>query len=425
MKNLIPSKSKYLILVSKLFLFVFVIGITSCKENTNKTNSNVFITSNKNEIKVDKIITASNQTEKYLPLLKDKKVAIVANHTSVIFKEVKSKEKEEILYTHLVDSLISLKVNIKKVFAPEHGFRGKILGGKDISDAIDKKTGVPIKSVYGKSKKPSPESLKDIDIILFDIQDVGVRFYTYISTMSNVMEAAAENNIPVIVLDRPNPNGNFIDGPMLEIEHKSFVGMHPVPLVYGMTIGEYAYMINGEKWLKDSVKCDLTVIPLKNYTHDSKYSLPIRPSPNLPNDISINLYPSLGLFEGTIINEGRGTEFQFQRYGAPFFPKTDFIYTPKSNFAYKHPKFEGQSCYGVNLERIEKLSKVDISFLVDAYQKTPKNKEFFIESFTRLAGNLNLRKQIEKGLSADAIRATWQEDISKFKKIRKKYLIYK
>ncbi len=291
-------------------------------------------------------------------------------------------------------------------------------------DDIDKKTGLPIRSLHGKTRKPSVEVLSDVDIVLFDIQDVGVRFYTYISTMTYVMEACAELGIPMIILDRPNPNGHYVDGPTLEIEHKSFVGMHPIPLVYGMTIGEYAKMVNGEKWLKDGLQCDITIISLKNYTHQSEYSLPVRPSPNLPNDKSINLYPGLGFFEGTIINAGRGTEFQFQRYGAPFFPKTDFSYIPKPNFGSKYPKFEGQLCYGVDLSNTPKLSKVDVSAIVDAYHKTPKDKKFFGATFTIHAGNLKLQKQIEAGMNAEEIRATWQEDIVKFKKIRSMYLIY-
>ena len=398
----------------KILVFAFILGTISCKYGRKKTDD-----IDKNKIIVKTIITSANQTEKYLPLLRNKRIAVVANHTSVIFKETENE------FTHLVDSLLSLKINVVKVFVPEHGFRGKTLGGKNILDAFDEKTGVQIKSVYGKSRKPSPASLEDIDVILFDIQDVGVRFYTYISTMSNVMEAAAENNVPVIILDRPNPNGHIVDGPMLEIEHKTFVGMHPVPLVYGLTIGEYAKMVNGERWLKNGVQCDITIIPLKNYTHESHYHLPIPPSPNLPNDKSINLYASLGFFEGTIINEGRGTDFQFQRYGAPFFPKTDFSYIPKPNSAYKNPKFEGHLCYGVDLENIKKLNRVDISFLIDAYQKTPRNKEFFTKNFTRLVGNLTLRKQIEEGIKAEEIKKGWQKDIEKFKKVRKKYLMYK
>jgi len=416
MKNLIQIKSKYLILVSKLFLFLFV--LLSCNNPRIKNELSENIVSKTPEINRKEIISAANQTTAYLPLLKNKRVAIVTNHTSVVFKDDKS-------FTHLVDTLISLQVNITKVFAPEHGFRGKADAGEHVADNIDKKTNLPIVSLYGKNRKPKLEILDNIDVVLFDIQDVGVRFYTYISTMTNVMEACAEVGIPMIVLDRPNPNGHYVDGPTLEIEHKSFVGMHPIPLVYGLTIGEYANMVNGEKWLKDGLQCDITVISLKNYTHKSEYSLPIRPSPNLPNDKSINLYPSLGFFEGTIINAGRGTEYQFQRYGAPFFPKTDFSYTPRPNFGSKYPKFNGELCYGVELSKTPKLSSVDISFLIDAYNKTPKSEEFFGKTFTVHAGTLNLRKQIEAGMSAKEIRATWQKDIEIFKNIRSKYLIYK
>ncbi len=424
MKYLIQFKSKYYNSVSKLLVFVFIIGFTSCKENKKNTISNTQIASNEKKITISPIITAANQTGKYLPLLKDKKVAIVANQTSVI--EVKSqKSKVKSHYVHLVDTLLSHKINIVKVFAPEHGFRGKADAGEHIKDDVDVKTGLPILSLHGKTRKATPDMLKGIDIIVFDIQDVGVRFYTYISTMSNIMEAAAENNIPVIVLDRPNPNAHFVDGPTLEIEHKSFVGLHPIPLVYGMTMGEYAKMVNGEKWLKNGIQCDLTVIELKNYSHDLAYHLPIRPSPNLPNDKSINLYPGLGFFEGTIINAGRGTEFQFQRYGAPFFPKADFNYTPQPNFGSKNPKFKGELCYGVDLSKTPKLSKVDVSAIVDAYHKTPKDKKFFGKSFTIHAGNLKLQQQIESGMTAKEIRATWQKDVEKFKKVRMKYLMYK
>lgn len=243
--------------------------------------------------------------------------------------------------------------------------------------------------------------------------------------MSNVMEACAETGIPMIILDRPNPNGHYVDGPILEIEHKSFVGMHPIPLVYGMTIGEYSNMVNGEKWMKNGIQCEITVIPLLNYSHNSEYSLPIRPSPNLPNDKSINLYPGLGFFEGTIINAGRGTEFQFQRYGAPFFPKVNFTYTPHANFGSKNPKFKDELCYGVDLIDSPKLNKVNLEWIIDAYNKTPKDKDFFGSTFTIHAGNLTLQEQIEAGMSAPEIRATWQKDIETFKNIRSNYLIYK
>jgi uncharacterized protein YbbC (DUF1343 family) len=365
------------------------------------------------EIKV-----SAERTELYVNLLKGKNIAIVANQTSVIKNNKNS-------FTHLVDSLLSLNLNITKVFSPEHGFRGKADAGAHIEDGVDTKTGLPILSLHGKSKKPSAKQLKNIDVVVFDIQDVGVRFYTYISTLHYVMEACAENNIPLIVLDRPNPNGHYIDGPVLEPEHSSFVGKHPVPVVYGMTIGEYGQMINGEKWLKNGVQCDLTVIPLKNYNHNSTYSLPIKPSPNLPNDKSINLYPSLGFFEGTTINAGRGTSTQFQMYGAPFFKETNFSYKPKANDGAKYPKHKNKLCYGVDLRKNKHLNRLDLSFLIDAYKRTPKNQEFFGKTFTIHAGTKKLQQQLEKGISEKEIRKSWQKDLEKYKKTRTNYLIYK
>lgn len=362
------------------------------------------------------IVVGANNVAANLPLLAGKNIGIVANQTSVIFKKNG--------YTHLVDSLLSLHINISKVFSPEHGFRGDVDAGEMVTDGFDVKTGLPIVSLYGKNKKPSSEQLKGIELVVFDIQDVGVRFYTYISTLHYIMEACAENGIPLIVLDRPNPNGHYIDGPTLEMEHTSFLGMHPVPLVYGMTIGEYAQMINGEQWLKNKVTCELTIIPIKNYTHNSEYHLPIKPSPNLPNDKAINLYPSLGFFEGTIINAGRGTENQFQQYGAPFFPKTAFTYTPQPNAGAKFPKHLGKLCYGVNLKNTEKLSTVNIAWLLDAYTKTPKTESFFGPTFTAHAGNTELEAQIKNGLTAKEIHDSWQPEIQAFKKIRAKYLLY-
>jgi len=419
-------KNTDLISVSKLFFFVFLTVLISCGGKEEHSKDQAILTKKP----VKEIVVGANRTQEYLPLLKGKRVAIVSNQTSVIFKSptrLPLVQESEIgsSFVHLVDSLRTLDINIVKVFAPEHGFRGKADAGEHVNDDIDTKTGLPIVSLFGENRKPAPELLDDVDVILFDIQDVGVRFYTYISTMSNVMETCAEKNVPMIVLDRPNPNGYYIDGPTLEPEHSSFVGMHPIPLVYGMTMGEYAKMVNGEKWLKDGIQCNITVIPLLNYTHQSEYSLPVRPSPNLPNDKSINLYPSLGFFEGTIINAGRGTEYQFQRYGAPFFPKSDFSYTPQPNFGSKHPKFEGELCYGVDLSHHPKLSKVDISFVVDAYNKTPKDKDFFGITFTIHAGTLKLREQIEAGMSPEEIHKGWQIDIEKFKKVRAKYLIYR
>lgn len=356
----------------------------------------------------------------YINLLKQKNVGLVANHTSVV-------KNGKHGFTHLADTLLALEIDLKKVFAPEHGFRGKADAGEKIKDGLDEQTGLPIVSLYGKNRKPSKEQLAGLEIVIFDIQDVGARFYTYISTLHYVMEACAENGIPVIVIDRPNPNAHYIDGPIREEKHKSFVGMHPVPIVYGMTIGEYAQMINGENWLENDVRCDLTVMPLKNYTHRTPYSLPIKPSPNLPNDQSINLYPSLCFFEGTKVSAGRGTSMQFQVFGAPFLPKDDFpfTFTPQSNEGAKNPKFKGELCYGKDLRKVEKLDHLNLEWLIEAYRATEDKASFFNNFIDRLAGTSALKKQITENKTAEEIRATWQPDIEKFKKVRAKYLIYK
>ena len=368
-----------------------------------------------------KVETASARTGLYVNLLKGKNIAVVANQTSVIFKEIYKKKQEA---RHLVDSLLMLGIEVKKVFAPEHGFRGKADAGEVVKDGFDTKTGLQIISLYGKNKKPSAIQLKGIDIVIFDIQDVGARFYTYISSLHYVMEACAEARIQVIILDRPNPNSHYIDGPVLEAEHTSFVGMHKVPVVYGMTIGEYGKMINGEKWLQNGIQCDLKVIPLKNYNHQTTYSLPIKPSPNLPNDKSINLYPSLCFFEGTNISAGRGTEMQFQVYGSPYVTKSSFTFTPQANEGSKYPKYKNKRCFGEDLRTAKNLQKLDLSYVIKAYQQNTA-KEFFNTFFTKLAGTKNLQKQIEQGLSEKQIRKTWEQDLISFKKIRKKYLIYK
>ena len=371
----------------------------------------------------ENIIVGANRTENYLSFLENKKVGVVANQTSVIFRgDAESKN-----YIHLVDSLLSLNVDVKKVFAPEHGFRGEADAGEEVADGKDKKTGLPLISLYGKNKKPTKEQLEGIDILIFDIQDVGVRFYTYISTLHYVMEACAENNIPVLIFDRPNPNGSYIDGPTMKPQHTSFLGMHPIPLVHGMTIGEYAKMINGEGWLTDSLQCEITVVPVKNYTHDLPYSLPVKPSPNLPNDQSIQLYPGLGLFEGTNINAGRGTEFQFQMYGAPFLNKGMFthVYTPEANFGAKDPKHKGKICYGEDLRGVVAPKEVSLQWIINAYNNsTDKSLVFNKASFTTHAGTEKLQQQIEAGLSEQEIKETWKDGIEKFKKIREKYLIY-
>ncbi|MFH6768175.1 DUF1343 domain-containing protein [Gaetbulibacter aquiaggeris] len=401
--------------VFKNTVLLFLLVLISCGNFSKGESKQEMIT-----IQNPEVIVGANQTDHYLKLLEGKRVGIVANQSSVIFKD-----SEQNTYSHLVDSLLKLKINIVKVFSPEHGFRGKADAGELVDDSKDNKTGLSIISLHGKNRKPTTEQLKDVDVVVFDLQDVGVRFYTYLSTMHYVMEACAEANIPMIVLDRPNPNGYYIDGPVLDLTYKSFVGMHPVPLVYGMTIGEYALMINGEHWLENKLVCNLTVIRLKNYTHKTYYSLPIKPSPNLPNDKAINLYPSLDIFRGTIINVGRGTNLQMQCYGAPFFPKSDFSYIPKPNEGDKHPRFENKICYGVDLRKEPKLHKFTLKYIIDAYNKTPKSEIFFGTTFTVHAGNEILQKQIESGLTEEEIRATWQEDLENFKKIRVKYLIYK
>jgi uncharacterized protein YbbC (DUF1343 family) len=405
-----PFKSTY------LFLFLLLnFQLISCAQKRQETI--------KHEITKSTIIkTGAERTGLYLDLLKGKNVAVVANQTSILEKKNIKKEKSE--FVHLVDSLLSLGINVKKVFAPEHGFRGKADAGEVVKDGFDTKTGLSIISLYGKNKKPSAKQLKDIDVVVFDIQDVGARFYTYISSLHYVMEACAEVGISVIILDRPNPNGHYIDGPVLELEHKSFVGMHKVPVVYGMTIGEYGQMINGEKWLKNGVQCDLKVITLDNYNHNTTYHLPVKPSPNLPNDKSINLYPSLCFFEGTTVSAGRGTEMQFQIYGSPFLSKSDFTFTPQPNKGAKYPKHENKLCFGENLQEAENLNKIDLSYLIKAYNLN-SSKEFFNNFFTKLAGTKKLQQQIENHLSEKEIRKTWEKDLNEFKITRNFYLLYK
>jgi uncharacterized protein YbbC (DUF1343 family) len=394
-----------------LFLFLFLnFQLISCAQKSNQNASTV------------KIKTGAEKINVYLPLLKGKNIAIVANQTSVI--EKREKKKENRVFTHVVDSLLSLNIKIKKVFAPEHGFRGKADAGEIIKDGFDAKTGLQIVSLYGKNKKPSTIQLKGIDAVVFDIQDVGARFYTYISSLHYVMEACAEMEIPVIILDRPNPNAHYVDGPVLESAHSSFVGMHKVPVVYGMTIGEYGKMINGEKWLKNGIQCDLTVIPLENYIHQTKYSLPIKPSPNLPNDKSINLYPSLCFFEGTNVSAGRGTAMQFQIYGSPFLEKSTFSFTPQANEGAKYPKYKNKRCFGEDLRTARNENKLNLSYLIKAYQQNT-TKEFFNTFFTKLAGTEKLQKQLEKEVSEKEIRASWKKDLEAFKEVRNKYLIYK
>ena len=352
----------------------------------------------------------------YLDSLKGKRVAIVGNQTSTIGK------------THLVDTLLSLGVVIKKVFSPEHGFRGDADAGEKVGSTIDSKTGIPLISLYGKNKKPYPEQLSDVDVVIYDIQDVGVRFYTYISTLHYVMEACAENKKPIIVLDRPNPNGHYVDGPVLEPAQRSFVGMDPVPIVYGMTIGEYALMVNGEFWLSDSLQCDLWIVPCKYYVHKSKYVLPVAPSPNLRSETAITLYPSLCLFEATSVSVGRGTDRPFEMYGHPLFPFKGFSFTPVSCFGAKNPLYENVVCNGFDLKNTMKKRtyELNLNWIIQAKTLLGDSSEFINQPafFNRLAGNNELKSQILSGLSAKEIRASWKPGIDNFKKIRHRYLLY-
>lgn len=363
------------------------------------------------------IKTGAEQTDLYLPQLKNKTVAVLVNHTATIKQ------------THLVDSLLKLKIKVKKIFCPEHGFRGDADAGEHVKNAKDKKTGLPIVSLYGANKKPKPADLKGIDLVIFDIQDVGARFYTYISSMHYMMEACAENNVEFIVLDRPNPNGFYIDGPILKKENKSFIGMHPIPIVHGLTIGELAQMINGEKWLENSVKCKLTVVPCLNYTHKTMYELPIKPSPNLPNANSILLYPSVCLFEGTVISVGRGTLQPFEIIGHPSLSDTLYSFTPVAiEGASKNPPFKDQLCYGYKLcmisDDIKSIKQLNLTYLLKVYNEFGDKPKFFTNFFRLLAGTDELQKQIEQGLSEEEIRKSWKREINVYKHLRKNYLLY-
>ncbi|WP_353165117.1 exo-beta-N-acetylmuramidase NamZ family protein [Empedobacter brevis] len=377
-------------------------------------------TSETHEIQ-SKIIVGAENTTNYLSKLKGKKIGLISNQTGIATVNG--------ITMHTVDLFLKNNLNVVKLYSPEHGFRGDADAGAKVKSGVDAKTGLPIISLYGDNKKPKANQISDVDILVFDMQDVGARFYTYISTLHYVMEAAAENGKKVIVLDRPNPNGHYVDGPVMKNEFKSFVGMHNVPIVYGMTIGEYAQMINGEGWLVNGIKADLEVIPLVYYTHQSRYNLPVKPSPNLPNAHAINLYPSTCLFEGTNVNEGRGTDMQFQVYGSPFLKNMPFQYTPISKPGASNPKFKDQVCFGEDLSEVPYQSAINLKWLINAYKNNTKQpfwtmngKKLWID---QLSGTDELRKQIEAGLSEEEIKATWLKELETFKTIRAKYLIYK
>ncbi len=405
----------------KIVILFFLLTPFNCKEKKQSASKNLIVDNGKETIEkqTKSALPGAYSTDVYVDLLRNKKIALLANHTSMIG------------LTHLADSLKSLGVNLIKVFAPEHGFRGDADAGELVKDGVDIATGIPIISLYGKNKKPSKDDLEGVEMVIFDIQDVGARFYTYISVMSYMMESCAENNVEFMVFDRPNPNGHYVDGPVLK-EEKSYVGLHEVPVVHGMTVGEYAQMVNGEGWLKNGIQCNLKVIKCENYDHNVLYELPIKPSPNLPNMRSIYLYPSLCFFEGTTVSEGRGTNKQFQVYGHPKFNRGNYDFTPNSMPGAKYPKHEGKLCNGFDLseiaiEDIKNERRLNLNYLIDFYKHFPEGELFFLENnfFDKLAGNSDLRIQILDGMDAEEIRKTWKKDLEKYLQIRKKYLLYK
>ncbi len=397
-----------------LFLSTLLCFALACNSNEAKQKTKIY----KPE-PTPKMLVGADDHKAYMPILKDKKIGMVVNQTSM---------KGE---THLVDYFQKEKLKVQAIFSPEHGFRGKADAGGQIKDGIDEKSGLPVYSLYGKSKKPSAEQMKSIDMMIFDIQDVGARFYTYISTLHYVMEACAEAKIPLMVMDRPNPNGHYVDGPIMEKEFSSFVGMHPVPIVHGMTIGEYAQMINGEGWLTNGIKCTLIVMKCQNYNHEEDYILPIKPSPNLPNNIAINLYPSFCLFEGTSVSVGRGTDKQFQIIGHPKFDSTYYNYTfiPVPKEGASSPKHQGKACYGRDystwdLYQLQERRTLFLTPLLKAYENFENKDEFFNNFFNKLAGNSSLQEMIKNGNSEYEIKKSWKPGLVKFLEMRKKYLLY-
>jgi uncharacterized protein YbbC (DUF1343 family) len=390
-----------------IFIIISWVCFNSCKGQVYENSRSV----------EEHITPGAYSFDEYLPLIRNKKVAIVANQTSMVEN------------SHLVDTLLSLGIKISVIFAPEHGFRGEKGPGDDVTSGIDPVTRVPLISLYGAAKKPTPDHLKGLDCIIFDIQDVGARFYTFISTLQYVMEACAENNVRIIVLDRPNPNGFYVDGPILEKEYKSFVGLSPIPVVHGLTIGEYALMANGERWLNEGVQCDLKIIKVKNYRHNLLYQLPVRPSPNLPDMNSIYLYPSLCFFEGTVISVGRGTEKPFSMIGFPGFTEGKIEFTPvEIPGVIKDPPYENILCKGIDLQdqvaMVIKEKKLNLDWLLKMYKAYPDKEKFFNNFFDKLAGNNLLKKQIQSGLSEAQIRASWEPALIEYKSKRKKYLLY-
>jgi uncharacterized protein YbbC (DUF1343 family) len=391
--------------------FAFLIYLLLFVQCTGKTNSDTAAVNVPSPGRGP--VSGAAQLDLLIPKLQNKHIALVVNHTSTIGT------------THLADTLKSRGVLIRKIFAPEHGFRGTASAGEHVKDGVDQKTGLPLISLYGDNKKPTADQLADIDIVIFDMQDVGVRFYTYISTLHYVMESCAEQGKKLIVLDRPNPHGNYTDGPVLKPPFRSFVGMHPIPIVHGLTVGELATMINGEGWLEGGRHCALEVITLKGWKHSDPYSLPIKPSPNLPNDQSIRLYPSLCLFEGTVISVGRGTRIPFQVIGHPDLQEMPYQFTPVSiEDMAKNPPHENKVCYGLDLTETTVEEGFSLKYLIRMYEAFPQKEKFFNNFFDKLAGNDVLKQQIKDGLTEDQIRETWKADLEMYNTKRKKYLLY-
>lgn len=383
-------------------ILIVIISPCSCNERDNHDKT---------------IITGAEQIPEYLPLLKDRKIGLVINQSSMIKK------------MSLLDTLLSLDINVSVIFSPEHGFAGEGDPGEYIDDRQERKSGIRIISLYGKKRKPAKEDINGLDMVVFDIQDVGVRFYTYISTLHYVMESCAESNVPLLVLDRPNPIGFYTDGPVLEPEYQSFLGMHPIPVVYGLTMGELAQMINSEGWLKNSIHCKLQVIKCENYTHSSHYNLPVDPSPNLRSMKAIYLYPTTGLFIGTEMSIGHGTDFPYLTIGHPGFKDSSFSFVPHPNLGAKNPKYDGKTCYGIDLRKyaldsVRNMRKIDIGLIQMVYSKMNSSDTFFNSSFNYHAGNALFKEQIVKGLSAEEIRKSWEPDLNKYRMLRKKYLLY-
>lgn len=403
---------KVKIFVSFILFFQLNCSTTGNQEASEQTGTALAVAETPPSLEI-----GAAQLSEYLPALAGKKVGLIVNNTSLIGER------------HLVDVLLENKVDIRAIFAPEHGFRGTADAGEHVDSGKDPQTGLPIVSLYGKNRKPQEDQLQGLDWLIFDIQDIGVRFYTYISTMYNVMDVCAKLGVQFMVLDRPNPNGHYVDGPILEPEFQSFVGMNPVPVVHGMTIAEYAQMINGQGWLSEGRTCKLTVIPCRNYTHQTAYDLPVKPSPNLPNMRSIYLYPSTCFFEGTIASEGRGTDKQFQVFGHPDYPAGDYTFTPTPGPGASDPKLKGQECHGHDLTHLDPAAvraeaRINLNYVIDFYRNFPNKDKLFIKYFDTLAGTTSLREQIVAGKSDEEIHASWKADLDTYKAMRKQYLLY-